>query len=97
VDAGSKTVTLRKLIAHNVALAMKHRGIGQSGAARKAPGPHQTTVGRLAKAEHDNKLSTLAGAAEQLGFAPWQLLVPGFDPADPPRLVDPGLKPYLKP
>jgi len=38
----------------------------------------------------------LAAAAEGLGYEPWQLLVEGFDPKDPPKIVPPDLKKYLK-
>lgn len=96
MDSATKQTALRRLIAHNVTLALKYREQSQSGAARKAVEVHQTTIGRLAAGERDNRLSTLYAAAQALEYEPWQFLVPGFDPADPPKLLPADVRKALK-
>ena len=54
------------------------------------------TLGRVRNAENGTRLDTLDGIAETFGCEPWQLLVPGMDPAAMPKLVTPGLIAELK-
>lgn len=96
MDSATKALALRRLIANNVTRALKHREQSQSGAARKTVEVHQTTIGRLAAGQRDNRLSTLAAAAHALDYEPWQLMLPGFDPADPPKLLPADVRKALK-
>ena len=96
MDTATKAVALQRIAAENIARAIEHRGESQSGVARRATGAHQTTIGRAAKAERNFRIGSLAAFADGLGYEPWQLLVPGFDPANPPKLVPPELLKFLK-
>lgn len=55
--------------------------------AGKAAGVSQSTIDRLEAGETDTRISTVAGVASAFGFAGWQLLIPDFDPKDPPVLA----------
>ena len=57
------------------------------GKAGKAAGVSQSTIDRLEEGETDTRIGTVESVARAFGFAGWQLLVPDFDPNDPPELV----------
>ncbi len=42
------------------------------------------TVTRILAAQHAPNIDTIAALAAVFHLLPWQLLVPGMDPADPP-------------
>lgn len=48
------------------------------------------TISRLRNGEVDANLSTLQKIASAFDLQPWQLLVPGLDPAHPPVLRHPS-------
>lgn len=45
------------------------------------------TSSRIKDRKTEVRLETIDAIAEKFGFEAWQLLVDGFDPADPPRLA----------
>lgn len=49
----------------------------------------QTTVSRILLNQHRPTIDTLASLAKVFDMAPWQLLVPQLDPANPPTLRQP--------
>ena len=85
---------LRAVVAANVTKALEARGktcaslvayrtAGRKGGARIA----KRTIQYLAQGDGPSPtFDTLKGVAHALGFDPWQLLVPGFDPFAPPLL-----------
>lgn len=50
----------------------------------KRAGMDQRTVGRILNREHEPTIGQLDRLAKAFGLAPWQLLVPGLDPKNPP-------------
>lgn len=51
------------------------------------PGVAQATIGRILKGESKAaRLDTIAKIAKAYGLEPWQMLVPGMDPGNPPVL-----------
>jgi len=54
----------------------------------------QRTVAYLLDPRDDRSpnLSTVIFVAAGFGCQPWQLLVPGFDPLDPPRVEEPSAR-----
>lgn len=57
-----------------------------SNAARRWSIPQTTLNTLLLGTTKDPRLSTIDTIASATGYAPWQLLVPSLDPADPPTL-----------
>ena len=53
----------------------------------KNAGVSQSTIDRLEEGRTDCRISTVAGVAAAFGFQPWQLLVPEFDPKNPPEIA----------
>lgn len=45
------------------------------------------TPSRIKEQATEVRLQTIEAIANRFGFDAWQLLVPGFDPEDPPRLA----------
>jgi transcriptional regulator with XRE-family HTH domain len=56
-------------------------------AVAKRSGMDQRTVGRILNREHSPTLVQLEKPERAFGVAPWQLMMPRYDPADPPTLV----------
>ena len=50
-------------------------------------GISQSSVGRMFRAEASVTMGHLEAVAHAFGCEPWQLLVPQFDPHNPPRLL----------
>lgn len=46
----------------------------------------QRTVGRILNCENSPTLKQIDALAEAFGLLPWQLLVPGLDPENPPAV-----------
>lgn len=90
-----KNKPLKLVLGENVTKVMKAKKLSQSNVAalakQKASKIDQTTVGRIAKATMPTTVDTLDPLAVALGYEPWQLLVPDFDPANPPKLGAEGL------
>lgn len=75
----------RKVFATNVKAAMDYRKLSQ-GDIHRMTGIAQSTVGRAMSCSHAPDLDTIGKIADALGFQVWQLMVDGFDPAQPPFL-----------
>lgn len=63
------------------------------GKVERALGLSHTTTQRIREGETATRLSTLVQIATKLHIEVWQLLVPGLDPNDLPRLAKPGAEP----
>ena len=50
----------------------------------KRCGIDQRTVGRILNEEHSPQLKQIEAIASAFGLLPWQLLIPGLDPKNPP-------------
>lgn len=74
---------LRRTYAVNLKAAMDYRGLTQ-GDIKRRTGIAQSTVGRALSASHAPDLDTISRIADAVGFQPWQLMVPGFNPSHPP-------------
>ena len=80
---------LKDVFAENLTAAMNSRGLSQGAVSRATRGTiHQTTVGRHMKAGVAADLDSVEALALAVGFAPWQLLLDGFDPSNPPIIPD---------
>lgn len=77
----------RKVLSDNIKNLMQHHDVlnSQSEIARRCGLP-QRTVGRILNGETQANLSSIVGIATAFGIEPWQILVPGLDPSDLPRL-----------
>lgn len=77
----------REVVSENLKSLMLHHEhlTSQSEIARKSGIP-QRTVGRIVHGEVQANLSSLVGLATAFGIEPWQLLVPGLNPRNMPRL-----------
>ena len=51
----------------------------------------QSTCNRIMKGKLDPACSQIEKIASKLGYEPWQMMVPGFDPANPPQLLETDL------
>lgn len=58
----------------------------QAAVARRA-GVDQRTVGRILNREHSPTVTQLERLARAFSISPWQLLVPDYDPRDPPSIT----------
>ncbi len=79
--------TLRDVVANNIARIMDDPAapLTQEAVGRRSGIP-QRTVGRLKNGSSAASLTTLEAIAKGLGVEPWQLLIPDFDPKQPPLL-----------
>ena len=50
----------------------------------KKCGIDQRTVGRILNEEHSPQLKQIEAIASAFGLSPWQILIPGLDPKNPP-------------
>ncbi len=78
---------LDTLAANLAALMAAHADLGSQSAVAKRAGMDQRTVGRILHRQHSPTLVQLEKLARAFSLAPWQLLMPRYDPADPPTLV----------
>jgi transcriptional regulator with XRE-family HTH domain len=75
-----------KILAANIKMLMeKHVSLNSEAKVAKAGGLSQRTVNR-ARNGLQVRLESLSGLSRAFGLAPWQLLVPGLDPSNPPIL-----------
>lgn len=78
---------LKQVLAENLTSAMRVKKLSQpkvSAEAKRAGHKiDQTTVGRIQRADIPTTVDTLDALAAGVGFAPWQLLVEGFDAEKP--------------
>lgn len=57
----------------------------------KRGGGSNGTIGRMLQGDTSARIDAVADVAKVFGLEPWQLLVPGLDPAHPPTLeMDPA-------
>lgn len=86
---------LKSILGTNVLRIRSARGLSQPGvsAAAKHAGLDvgQTTVGRVERAVHAADIETIEALGRGLGVEPWQLLIPGLDPAAPPSINEDAL------
>lgn len=77
----------KSVFAKNLASAMAYRKLTQ-GDIHRLTGKvlAVSTVGRVLRQENAPDLDTVSLLAKAVQFQPWQLLVPTFEPADPPFL-----------
>lgn len=76
-----------KVLAENLARLMSHYpSLSSEAKIAKSGKLSQRTVNR-ARNGRQVKLESLKGLADAFEMAPWQLLVPGLDPANPPILA----------
>jgi hypothetical protein len=86
----AKMRPISEIVAENVARLIEHdkktgkSKIPQSFLAQK--GVSQATIGRVLKAEVATRVETVAVIARHFDLQPWQLLVEGFNPKEPPLL-----------
>lgn len=83
VDDTMLFMDARRLFADNLKAAMKYRGMSQ-GDIRRRTGLAQSTVGRAMSMSHAPDLDTISKICNAVGYEPWQLLLPGFEPEHPP-------------
>ena len=55
-------------------------------AVSKVSGLPQRTISRIKRGEVSPQLDSIDALARAFGLSPWQLLVPGLDPRNPPLL-----------
>lgn len=67
------------VLAHNLRLAMQFAGVTGDELARLS-GVGSSTISRMLRGANATSIDNLAAVAQALGFLPWQLLMPGFDP-----------------
>jgi transcriptional regulator with XRE-family HTH domain len=85
--------TARKIVATNLSALMVSAGMvlkngdpNQSALARVS-GADQRTVGRILAQEQSATVDMLEVLAKPFSLDPWQLLIPGLDPHNPPVFV----------
>ena len=79
--------TPEKVLSENLIRLMAHYpSLSSEAKVAKAGGISQRTVNRARNAAQV-KLDSLQGLARAFGLAPWQLLIPELDPANPPLLA----------
>ena len=77
----------RDILARNLkALMSWEHGPSSQSELKRRSGVSQATIGRIDRKESDATIDTLALIARAYGLAAWQLLVPEFDPTNPPVL-----------
>ena len=81
----SRSIPARTVLAKNLKALMAHHETNQTGLGKRS-GLAQSTVGRILKEAHAADVDTLEAVGKALGVTPWQLMVPGLDPANPPVL-----------
>lgn len=77
--------TPRKILALNLKalLADRHGPSSEMELARRSK-VAQATIGRIKREEVAASIETLAAIATAYGLEPWQLLIAGMDPSNPP-------------
>lgn len=78
---------IESIVGENLDALMKHSdALRSNGAVARAIGGgfEPRTIGRIRNAEVSCTLDTLAKIAKAFGIEPWHLLVPRYDPRNPP-------------
>lgn len=75
-----------EVLAANVQRLMDYIGEGTQTGLEKATKVPQKTISRALNQENSPQLATIEDLARGCGLEPWQLLVPGLDPKNPPTL-----------
>lgn len=87
-DSARMKYDAASVLADNLAALMgAHEDLSTQGAVGKRSGMDQRTVGRIKNREHSPTLRQIDGLAAAFGLLPWQLLVPGLDPLNPPAVT----------
>lgn len=76
-----------EVLAANVQRLMDFVGEGTQTGLEKATKVPQKTISRVLNQENSSQLATIEDLARGAGLEPWQLLVPGLDPKNPPKLL----------
>lgn len=80
--------TARTILSENLkALMATHPGLDTCKAIAKAGGPSNGTVERILNSKVGASIDQLDLLANIYELEPWQLLVPGLDPTNPPILA----------
>lgn len=80
--------SLARTLARNLDALMKaHADMRSQAAVARRAGIDQRTVGRILHTKHAPTLQQIDKLASAFGMPAWQLLLPGFDPSDPPSRV----------
>lgn len=79
--------TLHHVAANVQRLMDAYPDLGTQPKLAERAGVDQTTISRLLRAERSATIGTLDAVARAFGLEVWKLLLPDFDPADPPGLV----------
>jgi len=66
------------------ALMLASEDLRTQAALGKRSGIDQRTVGRILNEEHSPQLKQIDAIASAFGLLPWQILIPGLDPKNPP-------------
>lgn len=82
---GIRQKSPRTVLAQNLKALMRHGDLTQSALGKKA-GVAVSTIGRILVEKHAPDIDTLHAIGYALNMTPWQLLVPGLDPTNPPIL-----------
>lgn len=77
---------IRVTVAENVRSLLEHRGWGQNEASRRGY-IEQSQISKIVRGIQCPDLETIAKLAATFDVAPFELLVPGLDPARRPRLA----------
>jgi transcriptional regulator with XRE-family HTH domain len=79
--------TSRQVLANNLkALMASHRNLDNFKKIVAAGGPSNGTLDRIRRMDASATVDTLDSLAKVFGIDPWQLMVPGLDPTNPPLL-----------
>lgn len=73
------------ILATNLTMMMKVRGITADATLAKLAGCDQKTIWRIKQQEMSPSVRTLEAIASALGVHAWHLLVPGLNPDNPPH------------
>lgn len=90
--AGGSTVDASRTFVSNANAARDFRGEPSFAeicrrAGTKGYALEPSHVSRILRGAHTPGIDYIAGIAAALDFRPWQLLVPGFEPSSPPRIL----------
>lgn len=84
--------SIDKILADNLNLLFEQRGITSAATAESALKVPKSTIDRAWHQRSMARVDTVADLAVALKLEPWQLLVPGLNPARPPKLAEDGVK-----
>lgn len=79
----------RQVLADNVERLKTRKNLSQNALARLCGWQSSTNLDRIKKLK-DSGINLITSVAIALGVQPWQLLVPDFDPDNPPEILSPA-------